>query len=60
MDVGIMIGVDALENASQADTTVIVTDHAATDYAPIVARTALIVDTRNALHGFKSANIIRL
>lgn len=60
MDDGIMIGVDALENASQADATVIVTDHTATDYAPIVAKAALIVDTRNGLRGFKSANVIRL
>jgi UDP-N-acetyl-D-mannosaminuronate dehydrogenase len=60
MDDEIMIGVDALENASQADATVIVTDHAATDYAPIVAEAALIVDTRNALRRFTSANIIRL
>ena len=60
MDDGIMIGVDALENASQADATVIVTDHTATDYAPIVAKAALIVDTRNGFRGFKSANVIRL
>jgi UDP-N-acetyl-D-glucosamine dehydrogenase len=60
MDDEIMIGVDAPENASQADATVIVTDHAATDYAPIVAKAALIVDTRNALRAFRAANIIRL
>jgi UDP-N-acetyl-D-mannosaminuronate dehydrogenase len=55
-----MIGADAVENTSQADATVIVTDHAATNYAPIVANAALIVDTRNALRAFRSANIIRL
>jgi len=60
MDNGVMLGVDALETSSQADATVIVTDHGATDYAPIVANSRLIVDTRNALRAFRSANIIRL
>jgi len=60
MDDGVMLGVDALENSSQADATVIVTDHGATDYAPIVAKSGLIVDSRNALRAFRSANIIRL
>jgi UDP-N-acetyl-D-glucosamine dehydrogenase len=57
---GIMTASDALDSTAAADATVIVTDHAATDYVSIVARAALIVDTRNALRGLKSANVIRL
>jgi UDP-N-acetyl-D-glucosamine dehydrogenase len=46
--------------AERADCTVIVTDHRAFDY-PALARTAkLIVDTRNAMKGIESANIVRL
>ncbi len=43
-----------------ADCVVIVTDHAAFDYKALVAQAALIVDTRNALKGFASENIVRL
>ena len=46
------------------DCVVIVTDHAAVDYARIVARTAAIVDTRNKTRGIAtgegSAAITRL
>jgi len=48
------------ESAATADCTVIVTDHTAFDYAGLVARAPLIVDTRNALKGVNSANIVRL
>jgi UDP-N-acetyl-D-mannosaminuronate dehydrogenase len=39
---------------------VIVTDHKNFDYACIVERAKLIVDTRNALKGNPSAKIVRL
>jgi UDP-N-acetyl-D-glucosamine dehydrogenase len=39
---------------------VIVTDHAAFDYAGLVRQAKLIVDTRNALKGFESGKIVRL
>jgi UDP-N-acetyl-D-mannosaminuronate dehydrogenase len=39
---------------------VVITDHRAFDYALIVERAQLLVDTRNALRGMTSANIIRL
>jgi len=39
---------------------VIVTDHRCFDYRSVVNGAKLIVDTRNALKGFTSANIIRL
>ncbi len=51
---------DFLEGISQADCTVVVTDHTQTDYDSLVRHAALIVDTRNALRHFRSENIIRL
>jgi UDP-N-acetyl-D-glucosamine dehydrogenase len=46
--------------AGEADCVVVVTDHSAFDYKPLVERSALIVDTRNALKRFNSPNIVRL
>jgi UDP-N-acetyl-D-glucosamine dehydrogenase len=46
--------------AAAADCVVIVTDHAAFDYAALVRHAKLIVDTRNALKGFDSGKIVRL
>jgi UDP-N-acetyl-D-glucosamine dehydrogenase len=43
-----------------ADCVVIITDHAKFDYDALVKEARLIVDTRNALKGFKSANIVCL
>jgi UDP-N-acetyl-D-glucosamine dehydrogenase len=48
------------ETAASADCAVIVTDHAAFDYAALVEQSPLIVDTRNALKGFHSPKIVRL
>jgi UDP-N-acetyl-D-glucosamine dehydrogenase len=48
------------EMASDADCVVIVTDHTVFDYAKLVERAPLIVDTRNALKGFASGKIVRL
>jgi UDP-N-acetyl-D-glucosamine dehydrogenase len=47
-------------NASPADCVVNITDHAAFDYKALLERSALIVDTRNALKGVTSAKIVRL
>ncbi len=44
----------------QADCVVVITDHKAFDYGALVKEARLIVDTRNALKNFKSANIVRL
>jgi len=38
----------------------IITNHSAFDYAAILERASLIVDTRNALKGFTSDKIVRL
>jgi UDP-N-acetyl-D-glucosamine dehydrogenase len=45
---------------SEADCVVIITDHRAFDYAALVERAALVVDSRNALKGFTSEKIVRL
>jgi UDP-N-acetyl-D-glucosamine dehydrogenase len=47
-------------SAGGADCVVIITDHSAFDYAGLLERSRLIVDTRNALKGFTSAKIVRL
>ncbi len=44
----------------QADVVVIVTDHRAVDYAEVVARARLVVDTRNATAGLISEKIVKL
>jgi UDP-N-acetyl-D-glucosamine dehydrogenase len=46
--------------ATDADCVVIVTDHSAFDYDALADRAKLIVDSRNALKGRKSARIVRL
>jgi UDP-N-acetyl-D-glucosamine dehydrogenase len=48
------------EDAGDADCVVIVTDHGAFNYPALVERACLIVDTRNALKGFRSEKIVRL
>ena len=48
------------EMVAQADCVVIVTDHSGVDYGYVARRARLVVDTRNALKGFNSANIVRL
>ena len=45
---------------NKIDCSVIVTDHSVFDYDTIVKESKLIVDTRNALKGFKGKNICRL
>lgn len=48
-----------LENISDYDCAVIVTDHSDYDYAAIVKGAKLVVDTRNATRGIDSPNIVR-
>jgi len=57
---GLMFDSVPEEHAAQADCVVIVTDHARFDYPALVERAGLIVDTRNALKGFRSPKIVRL
>jgi UDP-N-acetyl-D-glucosamine dehydrogenase len=49
----------ALELIPDFDCVVIVTDHSSYDYAEIVARAQLVVDTRNATRGIDADNIVR-
>jgi UDP-N-acetyl-D-glucosamine dehydrogenase len=49
-----------LPACEQADCVVLVTDHAAFDYAAIADHSSLIVDTRNAFCNFRRPHIIRL
>ena len=53
---------DLIESAKDSDCVVIVTDHSEYDYKSILEKTALIVDTRNALGeaGRKDARVVRL
>jgi UDP-N-acetyl-D-glucosamine dehydrogenase len=51
---------DLIEEASQADCCVIVTDHADFDYASLLDASMLIVDTRHAMKHFTSPKIVRL
>jgi UDP-N-acetyl-D-glucosamine dehydrogenase len=44
----------------QADCVVVITDHKGVDYASVVEKAALIVDSRNALKKFSSDKIVRL
>jgi UDP-N-acetyl-D-glucosamine dehydrogenase len=48
------------ESAAGADCVVIVTNHSAFDYATIVRKFSLVVDTRNACKGLGGGNIVRL
>ena len=51
---------DMLPSVGAADCVVIVTDHTGLDYASVIESSRVIVDTRNALKGFRSAKIVRL
>jgi UDP-N-acetyl-D-glucosamine dehydrogenase len=51
---------EMLPAVESADCVVIVTDHRGVDYKSVVERGKLIVDTRNALKGFRSSKIVRL
>ena len=49
----------SLEKIDEYDCALIVTDHSDYDYAQIVQRAKLVVDTRNATRGIRSHNIVR-
>ena len=48
-----------LEQIPEFDCVVIVTDHSQYDYAGIVSKAKLVVDTRNATRGIDSVNVVR-
>ena len=49
----------SLEKLEQYDCVLIMTDHSDYDYADIVKRSQLVVDSRNATKGIESAKIVR-
>jgi UDP-N-acetyl-D-glucosamine dehydrogenase len=51
---------EAIAGIEPADCVVVITNHTEFDYAAIVDRSKLIVDTRNALKGHRSNKIVRL
>jgi len=51
---------DPVAMAAAADCVVIATDHTTVDYAVVLEKAKLIVDTRNALKGIRSDKIVRL
>jgi UDP-N-acetyl-D-glucosamine dehydrogenase len=51
---------DAVQLSGEADCVVIITDHAGFDYAAVVERAKLVVDTRNALKNHPSSKVVRL
>ncbi|HWC18494.1 MAG TPA: nucleotide sugar dehydrogenase [Terriglobales bacterium] len=48
-----------LQQLSEFDCVLIVTDHSDYDYSAIVAQSKLVVDTRNATRGIRSEKIVR-
>ena len=48
-----------LENLSEYDCVVIITDHSDYDFKKIVREAQLVVDTRNATKGIDSPKVVR-
>ncbi len=57
---GIELYSEPISELSRKDCAVIVTDHSCFNHAEILRTTPLIVDTRNALRGFKDEKIFRI
>ena len=55
-----MLDAEPETSAAGANCVVIITGHTGFDYAGLVERASLIVDTRHALKGIQSAKIVRL
>jgi len=60
LDGGLEIASSPETAAVEADCVVIITDHSTFDYSGLVARSRLIVDTRNALKAYRDPKIVRL
>jgi UDP-N-acetyl-D-glucosamine dehydrogenase len=59
-ELGIELHSEPITALSQKDCAVIITDHSCFDYREILRAALLIVDTRNALRGFKDEKIFRI
>jgi UDP-N-acetyl-D-glucosamine dehydrogenase len=55
-----LAAIDLEQGLAECQCAVIVTDHTCVDYAAVVEKAPLIVDTRNALRGIVSDKIVRL
>ena len=51
---------ELLPTVAASDCVVVVTDHKGVDYSAVIDASKVIVDTRNALKGFRSSKIVRL
>jgi UDP-N-acetyl-D-glucosamine dehydrogenase len=51
---------EMMASVAESDCVVIVTDHSGLDYAKVIEKSKVIVDSRNALKGFRSSKIVRL
>jgi len=60
LDGKVMANQEMMAAVAAADCVVIVTDHTGLDYAKVIEQSKVIVDTRNALKGFRSPKIVRL
>jgi UDP-N-acetyl-D-glucosamine dehydrogenase len=49
----------SLDDLAKYDCVLIVTDHSSYNYPQIARDALLVVDTRNAMKGIQSANIVR-
>ncbi len=56
----VLEGQEMMASVAESDCVVIVTDHSGLDYAQVIEKSKVIVDTRNALKGFRSSKIVRL
>jgi UDP-N-acetyl-D-glucosamine dehydrogenase len=60
LDSSVLSSLDLLPAVAEADLVVIVTDHSSYDYARIVEKARLLLDTRNATKGLVSTNILKI
>jgi UDP-N-acetyl-D-glucosamine dehydrogenase len=60
LDRGALTAAEPLAMAGEADCVVVITDHAGFEYQKILAKSKLIVDTRNAFKNVISDKIVRL
>jgi len=55
-----ILAAETVSATEESDCVVVITDHLNVDYASVLNRAKLVVDTRNALRGMTSDKIIRL
>jgi UDP-N-acetyl-D-glucosamine dehydrogenase len=48
------------EELGRADAVLVITAHSAVDYSLVASFAPLVLDTRNVMRAFESANVVRL